>query len=68
MTSNLKIGQYPGNISLPKKDSGLDRDSIINVTQISTIDEVSLIEKIGEAPNYIMDEVAFGLSMVMGIG
>ncbi|MGH8980047.1 MAG: type II toxin-antitoxin system PemK/MazF family toxin, partial [Acidimicrobiales bacterium] len=38
VTSNLRIGDRPGNIVLAKGDGGLDRTSVVNITQVSMVD------------------------------
>jgi mRNA interferase MazF len=38
ITSNLKYGALPGNVRLRKGEAGLLRPSVVNVTQIATID------------------------------
>jgi len=54
ITSNMKLSQMPGNIILEKGVSGLDKTSVINFSQIATIDKTRLIEQISMLPkNYI---------------
>src|SRR5271165_7313546 len=44
ITSNLRLAKSPGNVAFPKIKSGLPKDSVINVSQISTLDKTSLTE------------------------
>jgi len=54
ITSNMKLAQMPGNITLEKGISGLDKTSVINFSQIVTIDKTRLIKQIAMLPkNYI---------------
>ena len=54
VTSNMKLAHFPGNIELEKAISGLDKSSVINFSQIVTIDKTRLIEYISMLPkNYI---------------
>ena len=39
LTSNTRLLDAPGNMLLPSKATGLPRDSVVNVTQIVTLDE-----------------------------
>ena len=66
ITSNMKLAQMPGNITVEKGVSGLEKTSVINFSQIATIDRTRLleqitmlpknyIEKINESINYIFD-------------
>ena len=38
ITSNLLIADAPGNLRLSKTDSGLSKPSVVNVSQIVTLD------------------------------
>ena len=46
ITSNMKLSQMPGNITLEKGVSCLDKTSVINFSQIATIDKTRLIDQI----------------------
>ena len=67
VTSNLNLAQMPGNVLLPKKATGLSKDSVANVSQIFTVDRVYLMEKIGDLPNYLLEQVEDGLRLVMNL-
>jgi mRNA interferase MazF len=67
LTSNMAHAQYPGNVVLPKADSGLDRDSIINVTQIVTVDKAQLTQFLGSTPQLICDQVEYGMALILGM-
>jgi len=54
ITSNMKLAQIPGNIILEKGVSGLEKPSVINFSQIATIDKTRLLKHISMLPkNYI---------------
>ena len=54
ITSNMKLAKFPANIELEKTISGLDKSSVINFSQIVTIDKTRLIEQVSMLPkNYI---------------
>ena len=61
ITSNMRLAEAPGNVLLPSGVSGLSRDSVINVSQILTIDKTFLAERIGSLPDYLQEEVDEGL-------
>jgi mRNA interferase MazF len=46
--SNLHLRNAPGNILLPKKSTKLTKDSVINVSQIITLDKAFITEKISK--------------------
>ena len=49
LTSNLRLSAAPGNVMLQRKETGLPKDSVANVSQIITVDRSFLIEKSREA-------------------
>lgn len=51
ITSNLRLANAPGNFSISKRESGLSRESVINVSQVLTIDKTFLREKVKMLPN-----------------
>ena len=53
LTANRRLGGMPGNVTLTKEDSGLRSDSVINVTQMATIDRDWLDERVGRVPDVI---------------
>jgi mRNA interferase MazF len=67
VTSNLRLGQGPGNVSLEAGDSGLGRPSVINVTQVVTLDKDRLTERIGRLDPATMELVDAGLRRSLGL-
>ena len=67
ITGNTKLADMPGNILLGREESGLPKESVINVTQIATIDKSWLEDKVGSVSQTLMDEVDYGLGMVLGL-
>ncbi|OHD70375.1 MAG: mRNA interferase MazF2 [Spirochaetes bacterium RBG_16_49_21] len=67
ITSNLHLSEAPGNILLPSRSSGLPKDSVINVSQIITIDKSFLSEKAGELNRKVMNKVDQGLRLVLSL-
>jgi mRNA interferase MazF len=65
ITSNTRLAQAPGNIFLPEKLTGLPKDSVANVSQIVTIDEDFLTEKVRTLPTNIFEQVERGLRLVL---
>ena len=57
ITSNIKLSQMPGNITLEKGVSGLDKTSVINFSQITTIDRTRLIEQISMLPQKYIEKI-----------
>jgi len=46
--SNIRLVETPGNFKLTKKSSGLNRESVVNVSKILTLDKTFLNEKSGK--------------------
>lgn len=51
----------PGNVLVRAEDSGLPDDSVVNVTQVSTLDRGALDEQIGTLPPWLLAQVDDGL-------
>jgi mRNA interferase MazF len=47
LTSNLKRAKAPGNVLISKGGGNLTKDSVVNISQIVTVDKTDLVEKIG---------------------
>ncbi len=50
LTSNLRLIDAPGNVLVPKQNSGLPKDSVANVSQLVTLDRDFLTERDGKLP------------------
>ena len=68
ITSNLALADAPGNVDLPAEDSGLDRDSVLNVSQVLTLDKAQLGERAGSLDTATMRRVEAGLRLVLQLG
>jgi mRNA interferase MazF len=67
ITSNLALAMTPGNVRLPSKQTKLSKDSVVNVSQLLTVDRSLLTECIGRIPEPRMAEIEAGLRLVLGI-
>ena len=67
ITSNLRLGAMPGNVRLRKGEANLPRPSVINVTQLRTVDRDRLTEKLGQLAPARVREVLRGLALVLGL-
>ena len=67
ITSTMKFGELPGNVTLRKGEANLPKRCVINTTQIKSVDKKSIKEKIGTLSKKRMDEVNAGLKLVMAI-
>jgi mRNA interferase MazF len=67
ITSNLRLAEAPGNSLLPAAITGLPRDSVVNVSQLLTLDRSFLIEEIAKLPGHLVAEVDAGLRLVLDL-
>ena len=67
ITSNMHLAQAPGNVILSKKVSRLPRESVVNVSQVITIDKQFLEEKAGTISLSIMKKVDAGLRLALSL-
>ena len=67
ITSTLKFGELPGNVSLRQGEANLPKKSVVNMTQIKTVDKISLKEMIGSLRKDRIAEVYEGMKLVMDI-
>jgi mRNA interferase MazF len=67
VTSNLRLGAVPGNVRLRKGEANLPRASVVNVTQLRTVDRERLVERLGNLAPARVREVLDGLALVFGL-
>jgi mRNA interferase MazF len=67
ITSNLRLAEAPGNFSVSKKDSGLTKESVVNVSQLLTLDKSFLVEKSKKLPELKLLRLNEGLKLVLAI-
>jgi mRNA interferase MazF len=67
ITTSLTIEGAPGNVRLGKTDSGLAKPSVVNVSQLFTIDRTLLTEKVRALPSQSMHQVEDGLRLVLSL-
>lgn len=65
ITSNLALAGAPGNVLLTAQSSGLARDSVLNVSQLLTLDKRFLTELVTTLPERLQRSVDAGLRLVL---
>lgn len=65
ITTNLDLAKAPGNVLLPARSAGLARDSVVNVSQLLTLDRDFLSEHAGTLPPRLQRSVDDGLRTVL---
>lgn len=66
LTSNLRWADAPGNVLLAAKATGLDQDSVANVSQVVTLDRSMLTARVGKLGRSKLDAVLLGIDVVLG--
>ena len=66
ITSNVKLAAAPGNVRISKKESKLPKDSVINVSQIVTLDKSYLTACVGALSRRLLGCVENGMELVLG--
>lgn len=67
ITTNLDLAEMRGNVFLKRQQSGLPKDSVINVTQIFTLDKSLLDEYVGTLTERKMEQIEKGLRLVLSL-
>jgi mRNA interferase MazF len=64
LTSNLKRAKAPGNVLLLKGEGNLKKDSVVNISQVITVNKSDLVEKIGSLPAGRIKEIFEGIRLL----
>jgi mRNA interferase MazF len=67
LTSTARLAAQPGNVAITPEVSGLDRDSIVNVTQVVTVDRGMLVDRVGQLPPWLMTQIDDGLRRALAL-
>jgi mRNA interferase MazF len=65
VTTNLRLGQAFGNVTLRKGEAGLSKRSVVNISQIVTVDRSWLAGRIGKLSRRRLDEVLHGIQALL---
>ena len=65
VTSNLRWADAPGNVVLLSTASGLNKDSVANVSQVLTLDRSLLKKRVGHLPSRQIELVLAGITVVL---
>lgn len=65
ITSNIELADAPGNVLLPAHSAGLPLDSVVNVSQLLTLDRGFLTEYVGTLSPRLQRSVDGGLRLAL---
>ena len=67
VTSNLRLAKAPGNVLLDSGVSNLPRNSVVNVSQILTVDKSFLAQRVSLLADEVMTRVDAGVRLVLAL-
>jgi mRNA interferase MazF len=67
ITSNMKIAESPGNVVLTRRQSKLPKASVINVSQVITLDRSFLTERVSRVSGRTSQALDAGLRLVLSL-
>jgi mRNA interferase MazF len=65
LTSNLHWAEAPGNVLLKQGEANLPKPSVVNVSQVFTVDKRRLEQKIGTLSSQRVRAILDGISLVL---
>ncbi len=66
LTGNLRWAAAPGNVVLTAERTGLPRDSVANVSQVTAVDRTRLSDRVGQLGRRDLDAILGGIDVVLG--
>lgn len=67
LTTNLGLADAPGNVFVGSEETGLPRDSVVNVSRIITVDKNFLITRSGSLGTRAMSAVENGMRSALAL-
>ena len=67
LTDNARLAALPGNVAISTEFVELQSDSVVNVTQLATIDRKALEEHVTTLPDWLMAQVDAGLQRALAL-
>ena len=64
LTSNLDRAAAPGNVVLKKGEANLPKKSVVNISQVFTVNKSELTEKIGTLSRNRVHQISDGLKLL----
>jgi mRNA interferase MazF len=67
ITTNLRLAEAPGNVLVTTDETGLPQDSVVNVSQVITVDKSFLTEQVGQISDRVISLIEDGLRLVLAL-
>lgn len=65
LTTNLRRAGAPGNVLLDPGEADLLQQSVVNISQVFTVDQRDLVEKIGSLDSERASQVISGINLLL---
>ena len=65
ITSNISRASSPGNVALKKGEANLPKKSVVNISQIYTVNKIDLTERIGAVSPEKLDQIIEGVQLLI---
>ena len=65
LSTNLRLADAPGNVVVSSAETGLPSASVVNVSQVATLDRARLVEYAGSVNRARMKQIVAGLTRVV---
>jgi mRNA interferase MazF len=65
LTSSLQRADSPGNLVLQRGEANLPKKSVVNISQLVTVDKSDLAEKIGSLSSTRVREILAGIHLLL---
>lgn len=65
LTTNLNRAKAPGNVLLSEREAGLSKPSVVNVSQLVTLDKRDLGEYIGTLSPLKVERIVKGINLLL---
>jgi len=67
ITSSMRLARAPGNVTLTRRQSRLSKKSVVNVSQLLTLDRAYLSKRVEKLPPKQLAALEDGLRMVLSV-
>lgn len=67
ITPNVGLSAAPGNVRIGTRESGLSKPSVVNVSQLATLDKVLLTERVKTLDTQTLRQIDEGLRLALNL-
>ena len=66
LTTQTRLGESPGNVSLSTRQTGLPKVSVANVSQLVSLDKRFLDTYVATLPSHALEDILDGVDFLLG--